>query len=269
MTQESIGFIGLGSQGGPIAHRIVDGGMPLTVWARRAEVLEAFTAKGASAATGVAALGAACDHVGICVFDDAGVIEVCDQLIPAMRQGSRIAIHSTVLPETCIALEQRCAEAGIALIDAPVSGGANGAAKGTLAVMCGGTQAVFDAALPVFETFGKTIVLLGAVGAGQRAKIVNNSLLAANIALAHGALEAGASMGIDRAALVQLIRASSGYSFGVEVCASAPTPPDFKGAELLTKDVGLLKAILPGHPGAEALALAADPYLAEAMNGAG
>jgi len=267
MAQENIGFIGLGSQGGPIAHRIVDAGMALTVWARRPEVLEAYTAKGATAAASVAELGAVCDHVGICVFDDKGVIEVCDELIPAMRKGSRIAIHSTVLPETCIALEQRCTAAGIQLIDAPVSGGANGAMKGTLAVMCGGTQAVFDAAKPVFETFGKTIVLLGAVGAGQRAKIVNNSLLAANIALAHGALEAGTSMGIDRAALVQLIRASSGYSFGVDVCASAPTPRDFKGAELLTKDVGLLKAILPGHPGADVLALAADPYLAEAMKG--
>jgi 3-hydroxyisobutyrate dehydrogenase len=266
MGQEKIGFIGLGSQGGPIAHRIVDAGLPLTVWARRPQILEAYTAKGATAAASVAELGAQCDHVGICVVSDADVIDVCNQLIPAMRAGSRIAIHSTVLPETCIALEKQCAAQGIDLIDAPVSGGGNGARAGTLSVMCGGEQRIFDAARPVFETFGKNIVLLGDVGAGQRAKIINNSLLAANIGLAHAALSAGVAIGLDRTALAQVIRNSSGYSFGLEVCAMCPSPRDFQGTDLLIKDVGLLKTMLPQDTGAGALAAAADPYLKEAKD---
>jgi 3-hydroxyisobutyrate dehydrogenase len=266
MGQERIGFIGLGSQGGPIAHRIVDAGLPLTVWARRPQILEAYTAKGATAAASVAELGAQCDHVGICVVSDVDVIDVCNQLIPAMRAGSRIAIHSTVLPETCIALEKQCAAQGIDLIDAPVSGGGNGARAGTLSVMCGGEQRIFDAARPVFETFGKNIVLLGDVGAGQRAKIINNSLLAANIGLAHAALSAGVAIGLDRTALAQVIRNSSGYSFGLEVCAMCPSPRDFQGTDLLIKDVGLLKTMLPQDTGAGALAAAADPYLKEAKD---
>ncbi len=266
MNRQSIGFIGLGNQGAPIAQRIAKAGYPLVLWARRPAVLEAFTVQGASAARTVAALGAQCDHVGICVVSDRDVAEVCGQLIPAMKPGSRIAIHSTVLPESCITLEKQCTERGIDLIDAPVSGGAAAAAAGTLTVMCGSRQDAFDAARPVFETFAKHIVLLGPAGSGQRAKIVNNALLAANIALADAALSAGQALGLDRATLAELIRTASGYSFGLEVCARLPTPGAFaQGAQLLIKDIGLLKAVLPQHGGAEALYTTAHAFLTEAM----
>lgn len=268
MAHETIGFIGVGSQGGPMAHRIRDAGLPLVVWARRAEVLEPYVAKGATTAASVAELGAQCDQVGVCVVNDADVFEICGQLIPAMRPGSRIAIHSTILPESCAKLAEQCAGRGIALIDAPVSGGSPGAEAGTLTVMCGGSQEVFDACRPVFETFGKLIVLLGDVGAGQRAKIINNALLAANMGLAQAALSAGDSMGIERPALAELIRASSGRSFGFEVYARLPSPAAFSiGAPLLVKDVGLLKAVLPEHDGAELLRSAAEPFLSAAIGG--
>ena len=259
------GFIGLGSQGGPMAERMLAAGFPLTLWARRAEALEPFLAQGAVAAANVAELGAACDHVGVCVVDDAGVQAICAELIPAMRPGSLIAIHATILPESCVALGKAAAERGIALVDAPVSGGGPAAAAGTLTVMCGGDAAAFAQARPVFESFGKAIVLLGEVGAGQRAKIVNNALMAANMGLAHAALAAGEALGIDRAALAELVKASSGRSFGFEVYARLPTPAAFShGAPLLAKDVGLLSAILPENDGAEALRLAADPFLCAA-----
>lgn len=263
-----VGFIGLGSQGGPMAERILAAGFPLTVWARRAEALAPFTAQGATAAASVADLGESCDHVGICVVDDAGVLALCDDLIPAMQPGSRLVIHSTVLPETCALLAARCAKGGVALIDAPVSGGGPAAAAGTLTVMCGGPPDAFAAARPVLESFGKTIVLLGDAGSGQRAKIVNNALMAASMGLAHAALGAGEALGIDRTALADLIKASSGRSFGFEVYARLPHPAAFAhGAPLLVKDVGLLKAVLPDHDGAEALRRAADPFLSAATGG--
>jgi 3-hydroxyisobutyrate dehydrogenase len=265
---DRIGFIGLGSQGGPMAERIVAAGYPLTVWARRAEVLEPFLASGATTAASVAELGAQCDLVGVCVVDDAGVAAICRELIPAMRPGSVIAIHSTITPESCVTLAAQCAARGISLIDAPVSGGGIGAAAGTLTVMCGGSQEVFDAAKPVFESFGKLIVLLGDVGAGQRAKLVNNALMAANMGLAHAALGAGAALGIEREALVELIRQSSGRSFGFEVYARLPSPAAFShGAPLLVKDVNLLKSILPDEQGAETLRAAASDFLCAATGG--
>ena len=261
-----IGFIGLGSQGGPMAHRIVDAGLPLVVWARRAEVLAAWTDKGAVAAASVAELGAQCRHVGVCVVNDADVLAICDQLIPAMKadgaSGGVIAIHSTVLPETVVALEARCHAAGLALVDAPVSGGEPAAQAGVLTVMCGGTEAAFALAKPVFETFGKLIVRLGPAGAGQRAKIVNNALLSAHIGLAWSALGSAEQLGIDKAALAELIRESSGRSFGFEVAARLLAPAAFAhGARMLHKDIELLKTILPGDPGVAALWNAGGEFL--------
>lgn len=264
----TVGFIGLGSQGGPMARRIVEAGFPLVLWARRAESLAPYADTPAQAAASVAELGGRCDLVGICVVDDGGVRAVCDELVPAMRPGSLIAIHSTVLPDTCIALAERCAEAGIGLIDAPVSGGGMGAEAGTLSVMCGGSAEHFAAAKPVFESFGKLIVLLGDVGAGQRAKLVNNTLLAANLGLAHAAVSAGETLGLDRAALIELVKVSSGRSFAFEVYARMAQPlQPWLGASLLRKDVGLLTATMGGDPHAAALADAADLLLASIPDG--
>jgi 3-hydroxyisobutyrate dehydrogenase len=258
----TVGFIGLGSQGGPMAERIAAAGYPLTVWARRPEALDPFVAAGATAAGSVAALGAACDVIGVCVLDDAGVATICDALIPAMRPGGLLLIHSTILPESCERLASRCAERGLAFLDAPVSGGGPGAAAGTLTVMCGGEADAFARAMPVLETFGKIIVHLGPAGSGQRAKIVNNALLAANMGLAHAALAAGEALGIERKALGELVKASSGRSFGAEIYVRLPNPQAFAiGAPLLVKDVGLLAAVLPGHPGMTVLRDAAAAFL--------
>ncbi|MEO5586348.1 MAG: NAD(P)-dependent oxidoreductase [Novosphingobium sp.] len=262
---KTTGFIGVGSQGGPMAHRIIDGGFPLVVWARRPEVLAAYTAKGAVAAKSVNQLAVLCDHVGICVVNDADVLAICDDLVPALKPGSSIAVHSTILPETCTQIEALCDTRGLLFIDAPVSGGSPGAEAGTLTVMCGARPEAFAAALPVFQTFGKLIVLLGEAGAGQRAKIINNSLLAANMGLAHGAMAAADAMGVDRAALAELVRQSSGRSFGFEVYARLPFPAAFTvGAPLLAKDVALLKTVVPDDWGAELLRAAAEPFLTAA-----
>ncbi len=265
LMNETVGFIGVGSQGGPMAHRIVDAGMKLVVWARRPQVLESYVAKGATAAETVSQLGTLCDHVGICVVNDADVLSITDQLIPVMKRGGRIAIHSTVLPETVASLEAQCDAAGLSFIDAPVSGGSPAAEAGVLTVMCGGRQEAFDAALPVFQTFGKLVVLLGPAGAGQRAKIVNNAMLSANMGVAMAAIEAAQALDIDRAAFVELIQQSSGRSMGFEVYARLPSPAAFTtGAPMLLKDINLLKAVLPGHVGASELDAIAARFLAAA-----
>jgi 3-hydroxyisobutyrate dehydrogenase len=265
---DKIGFIGIGIQGGPMAHRIAGAGMDLTVWARRPEALEAYVAKGCTAAASVAEMGAICDHVGLCVVNDDDVFFITNQLVPMMKPGSRIAIHSTILPESCITLAAQCAALGIGLIDAPVSGGAPGAEAGTLTVMCGASEADFAAARPVFETFGKLIVLLGPPGAGQRAKIINNAMLSAHMGVAMAALEAADALNIDREAFTALINASSGRSYGFEVFARLPSPAAFAtGAPLLLKDMNLLKAILPGNPGASEIDAIAARFLAAANAG--
>ena len=255
------GFIGLGSQGAPMARRM---GLrfPLTVWARRPEVTETFAAEGAQVAPTLEALGAACDHIGLCVVNDADVKQVCARLVPAMKPGSLLALHSTILPETAAEIEALCAGHGIAMVDAPVSGGAPGAEAGTMTVMCGASSAAFEQARPVFESFGKLIVLLGEAGAGQKAKIVNNTLMAANMGLAQAALQAGEALGVNRAQLAQLVNESSGRSFGFAVYARLPEPRAFDhGAKMLLKDTNLLAAILPDNPDTARLEDTAKSFL--------
>jgi 3-hydroxyisobutyrate dehydrogenase-like beta-hydroxyacid dehydrogenase len=257
-----VGFIGLGSQGGPMARRIVESGYPLLLWARRPDALVPFGDTAAEAVASIAELGARCEHVGVCVVDDAGTKEVCDELIPAMRSGSRIAIHSTVHPNTVVTLAKQAAARGIALIDAPVSGGGPAAAARTLTVMIGGDAGVIAAARPIFETFGGLIVRVGDVGAGQMAKLVNNALMAAHVAMAHHGLAAGAALGLDRAALSDIVKVSSGRSFGFEVYSRLPNPFAFgHGAKLLAKDVRLLGEVLGSDPSFVAFRDIAAPFL--------
>ncbi len=257
-----IGFIGLGSQGAPMARRIVESGYPLVLWARRAEALAPFADTSAEIASSIADLGARSEHVGVCVVDDTGVEQVCEELIAAMRPGGRIAIHATVHPNTVVALAKRAAARGLALLDAPVSGGGPAAAARTLTVMIGGDEAVAAAARPIFETFGGLIVRVGGVGAGQMAKLVNNALMAAHVAMAHYALGAGSALGLDKAALREIVNVSSGRSYGFEVYARLPTPFAFgHGAKLLAKDVRLLGEVLGADPCYAAFRDIAVPFL--------
>jgi len=258
----NVGFIGLGSQGGPIARRIVESGYPLVLWARRAEALTPFADTAAQTASSIAELAARAEHVGVCVVDDTGVRKVCDELIPAMRPGGRIAIHSTVHPTTVIELAKLAAGRGIGFIDAPVSGGGPAAAARTLTVMMGGDQEVIAAAQPIFATFGGLIVRVGDVGAGQLAKLVNNALMAAHVAIAHHGLAAGAALGLDRSALTEIVKVSSGRSFGFEVYARLPNPFAFgHGARLLAKDVRLLGEVLDSDPSFASFRELAVPFL--------
>jgi 3-hydroxyisobutyrate dehydrogenase len=260
------GFIGLGSQGGPMARRMIDAGYPVMLWARRPESLAPYTDSSAEIVGDIATLGRRADHVGVCVVDDAGVQQICELLIPVMKRGSRIAIHSTVHPQLCVALAERAAERGIALIDAPVSGGGGGAAAGTLTVMVGGDANAVEAARPVFETFAGLLVHLGGVGAGQMAKLVNNAMMAANLAVAHHGLAAGAALGLNRSALIELVKASSGRSFGFEVYARLPSPSAFShGAKLLAKDLRLLGEALADDSRSGPLRDFVTPVLALAL----
>lgn len=259
---DAVGFVGLGSQGGPMAMRILAAGMPLMVWARRPDATMPYIAEGAAVAASLAELAAACRHIGLCVVDDSDVIEIADQLLPSMAPGAMLAIHATVLPATVIALEAQCHARGLRLIDAPVSGGGAVATRGELTVMCGGTSEAFAQALPVLESFGKLIVLLGGAGAGQQAKILNNALLSAHLGVAWAALRAAQALGIDKASLVPIIAASSGRSYGFELAAGLSAPQDFAlGADRLRKDMALLEAILPDVPEVGLLSQTAADFL--------
>lgn len=238
-----VGFIGLGNQGGPIAKRIIDAGHDVTLWARNRKTLEAFVGTGATLAESVIGLAERVEHVGVCVVDDAGVKQICDQLISSMRPGGCILIHSTVNPQLCRQLARRAVDNGLHLLDAPVSGGGSGAAQGTLTVMVGGAESALDTVRPILESYAGLIIHLGDVGCGQNAKLVNNTLMAAHVTIAHHALQVAEALGIEKSALTELVKVSSGRSFGFDVYARQESPSAFQhGAKLLLKDVLLLES---------------------------
>lgn len=233
-----VGFIGLGTMGAPIAVRIMHAGFPLRVWARRTEAMAPLIAQGAVRAASVADLAAQCDYVGICVLDDAAVAAIIDDVLPAMRPGSLLAIHSTILPETCEALGQRCEQRNILFVDAPVDGSGEDAAAGRLTVMASGSDEALSRARPVLDTFGARVIHLGAAGAGQRTKVICNSLLAANLGLTHAAMQLADAFGLERDRVHEVIRNGAGNSVGFELYPMLAGPQQ---APLLYKDVGLME----------------------------
>lgn len=260
------GFIGLGSQGAPMARRMIDAGFETLLWARRAASLAPYHNTGARFAASIEELGRAADHVGLCVVNDDDVREMAGCLLPVMHPGAVLAIHSTIHPDTCRAVAEEAARWGIDVLDAPVSGGSPAAEAGQLTVMVGGDSDVLARSRPVLETFAGLIVHLGAIGAGQYVKLINNSLFVANLGLADAAMMAGEALDIDRDNLVELLRASSGRSFAFDVRARMEGPAGFRhGGALLRKDIGLLSEVLgTDHPAAQRLADAAEGFLVAA-----
>jgi 3-hydroxyisobutyrate dehydrogenase-like beta-hydroxyacid dehydrogenase len=171
------GFIGLGNIGLPMAKRLVAAGLPTTVYdvlTERVRELEAAGARGGGSPREVAA---ASDVVGICVRDDADVRAVvggAEGVLAGAARGVVVAVHSTVLPETVEALAGQGARAGVAILDACVTGGAAGAAQGALTVMVGGDAAAIERARPFFDCFAQKVVPTGALGSGCKAKLCNN-----------------------------------------------------------------------------------------------
>jgi len=264
-----VGFIGLGSQGGPMARRIIEAGYPTTLWARRSASLAAFGDTAAQIATTPAELAAASDLVCLCVVADADVEEVIGGdhgVLAGLAAGGLIAVHSTVHPDTCRRLAARAGAQGVQLVDAPVSGGGMGAAEGRLLVMVGGPPAAVQACRPVFASYGDPVIHLGPVGAGQVAKLLNNLLFTAHLATAASTLALGQALGVDPRLLPEVLEHGTASSFALGRINAAGGTLDRIAAHagsLLQKDVRLASelATAVGTP-AGAVLTAADATLA-------
>ena len=216
-----VGFIGLGSQGGPMARRIVEGGFETTLWARRQASLEPYADTAAKTAASPAELAAASDLVCLCVVGDDDVREVLygeNGVLAGMASGGVVAIHSTVHPDTCREVAEKAGAQGVSVIDAPVSGGGPAVEEGKLLVMVGGEEDVVERCRPVFATYADPIVHLGPLGSGQVTKILNNLLFTANLGSAVSTLELGKSLGIAGDRLAPARSRSS----GCRECAGRP-----------------------------------------------
>ena len=250
MTQ--IAFIGLGHMGLPMARNLLNAGHTLSVFDLVASAVNELAAQDARAASSAAdavssaevviSMLPASRHVEGLYLGDAGLLSV-------IAPGSLILECSTIAPEAARKVHQAAAARGIALLDAPVSGGTAGAAAGTLTFMVGGTAATLERARPILANMGKNIFHAGPEGAGQVAKVCNNQLLAMHMIGTAEAMALGVANGLDPATLAEIMRQSSGGNWSLEkynpwpgVMPNAPASKDYRdgfAAELMAKDLGL------------------------------
>jgi 3-hydroxyisobutyrate dehydrogenase len=180
MTDTRVGFCGLGTMGAAMAANVASGGFPLTVWNRTPGRSAAPVAAGAMEALSPAAVASASEVVVICVSDTPDVEAVLfgeGGVAGGLPRGALVIDCSTIAPGATREFAERLAENDIGFVDAPVSGGSEGAEKGTLTIMVGGSEADVDRARPVLEAMGSSITHMGPVGAGQTTKAVNQVIL--------------------------------------------------------------------------------------------
>lgn len=213
---EQVGFIGLGIMGQGMAHNILKAGFPLTVWNRTASKAEPLLAAGAAAGQNPAEVAARSDIILICVSDTPDVENVIlgeNGILAGVKAGSLVIDCSTISPIVTRKLAEKLAAAGAAMLDAPVSGGSEGAARGTLSIMVGGETKDVERAMPVFEAMGKKITHVGPVGAGQTVKLVNQILVVGNCLAMCEALLFAQAGGVDRAKALEAVAAGAAGSW--------------------------------------------------------
>jgi 3-hydroxyisobutyrate dehydrogenase len=204
-----IGFIGTGNIGAPIAGRLLAAGHALVVHDVRPAAAAPLLQKGATWAASPEAVAAACDTVATCLPGPREMEEVClgpAGLVETLRPGSLYIDHTTNAPALVRRVHARLAERQIDMLDAPVSGGKEGAETGDLLVMAGGEPAAFARARPLFDAIAKRVMHTGPVGSGSIAKILHNCASFTLDMLLAECWTAGVKAGVDAATLVQVFR---------------------------------------------------------------
>lgn len=248
-----LGYVGLGNIGAPMAGRLAAWPGGLDVFDLNDDAVAALVDKGATAAADLAALAASADVIGICVVNDAQVRTVVDGLLPTARDGAVFTVHSTISPETAVELAAVCAERGVTLLDAPISGGAPGAEQGRLAIMFGGPRAAYESIKEPFTLAGDMLVHAGEVGAGTRMKLARNLLHFISFAATTEAARLAEASGLDLAKLGRVVRHTDAITGGAGAImlreTTAPIDPDDFWYSIFThvrelgeKDLGLALA---------------------------
>jgi 2-hydroxy-3-oxopropionate reductase len=210
-----VGFCGPGLMGAPMIRHLLRAGHTVHVWNRTRDKAQALAKDGAQVASTPGGLAERAELIFLCVsdaeaveqvmFDAAHGIAIAAQRAAGSARVRRIVDHSSIAPSATRAFAQRAAAAGIGWVDAPVSGGVAGASAGTLAVMAGGAAADVEAATPVIRAYAARVTHMGEVGAGQTAKLCNQSIVTATVAAIAEAVSLAQRSGIDAARLTEAL----------------------------------------------------------------
>jgi 2-hydroxy-3-oxopropionate reductase len=242
----TIGYIGLGLMGKPIARNLMQAGYPLVVHNRSRGAVEELAQEGATAAFSPREVAEQSDIVFTNLPDSPDVERVVlgeGGIIEGSKTGMIYVDNSTIKPETARRIAARLAEVGVQALDAPVSGGDVGAREGTLAIMVGGPREAFKRVLPVFQAMGKTITYVGESGAGQVAKACNQIMVAAQMVAMAELLILATKSGVDPRRVVEAIRGGAAQCWTLDVkpprLFAGDRSPGFK-AYMMHKDLAIV-----------------------------
>lgn len=247
-----VGFIGLGTMGRPMARNLMAAGHELVFFARRAEVAAEFAAAGARQVDSPAMVTELAEVIFTIVTADAELAEVtvgAGGVVEGAGPGKTLIDMSTVGPNTARQIGGRLGDAGMAMLDAPVSGGPWGAESGKLTIMAGGEVVDFERNLPLLKVLGEKVFHVGPLGAGQTVKLINQMLAAGTMALIGEGLTLAKAAGVDLQQVIDVIGVSSGASAmlearGKKFVLANQYEPGFT-MQLMRKDVGLATEL--GH----------------------
>jgi len=199
-VSESVGFVGIGIMGRGMVRNLAKAGLKPRIWNRTRSRLDDLAAEGFEVAEDPAALAAASDVVITCVSDTPDVEAVVlgkRGVLEGIRAGSLVIDMSTISPRATLEIGRRLTAREVHMLDAPISGGSEGAAKGTLSIMVGGDAGQVERAMPFFRAMGKAITHVGPLGAGQKVKLVNQILVVVNALAVSEALLFAQAGGLD------------------------------------------------------------------------
>lgn len=245
----NIGFCGLGRMGAPMVRRLLQAGHQVSVWNRSPEPARQLAAEGARFCDTPQALGETCSWVALCLFDAAAVESVVFGPHGLARAASLAVLidHSSIAPDRTRTFAERLRLAnGAVWLDAPVSGGTGGAAAGTLAIMTGGPADVCAQVAPLLQAYAQRVTHMGPVGAGQVAKLCNQTIVATTIAAIAEAVALARDAGVDAARLPQALAGGWADStllqmFVPRMTQAAPAPQ--ASLDTMLKDLDTVAAL--------------------------
>lgn len=210
----SVGFVGLGAMGLGMARNLHQHGFLKAVWNRTQPKATGFAADtGVIAAPDLPALAQACEIIVSCVSADQDVLDIVDSLLPHLARGALVIDCSTISADTARTAAYRLQQRRVPFLDAPVSGGVEGANNATLAIMVGGDEAAFERAQPVLRAMGKVVTYFGASGAGQAAKATNQIMCAGVIQAVAEAMAFAKSEDLPLDRLIETLSQGAGSSW--------------------------------------------------------
>ena len=247
-----IGFVGLGAMGLPMAGHLIEAGHDVTVASRSRGPIEAALARGAKDGGSPRGVAEASDVVIVCVPNSPQVVEVVDDLLPALDAGMTVVDCSTIDPEIERAQHVRVAATGARYLDAPLSGGTAGAHKGVLTLMVGGDGGTLADTEPALAPFAGLVVHVGGPGMGQVVKLCNNLIYAAQMTATAEATALAVKSGVEAAKLLEVLTHATGDCVAVRtrlpVAGVVPDSPASNGwkpgfmTDLMAKDLDLAMA---------------------------